>query len=76
MKNGYEFMSQIPRRIASQYSGSLASSWPRAGTSTSTKILQNNQLGWNDEEVIETHLRLRHFAEDWDFPGMEAYDEM
>jgi hypothetical protein len=25
--------------------------------------------------ALETHLRLRNFAEDWDAPGMEDYDK-
>ena len=34
------------------------------------------QLGWSTVEALETHLRLRNFAEDWDAPGMEAYDDL
>lgn len=34
------------------------------------------QLGWSDVEALETHLRFRSFAEDWDAPGMEAYDDL
>ena len=34
-----------------------------------------NQLGWSEVETAETHLRVRSFAEDWDAPGMEAYDK-
>lgn len=33
-------------------------------------------LGWTPAEVLETHLRLRTFAEDWDAPGMEVYDDL
>ena len=33
-------------------------------------------LGWSPVEALETHLRFRSFAEDWDSPGMEAYDDM
>ena len=33
-------------------------------------------LGWSMEEVIETRMRLRVFEEDWDAPGMEAYDAL
>ena len=29
----------------------------------------------SDDEALETHLRLRNFAEDWDAPAMEAYDD-
>jgi hypothetical protein len=31
-------------------------------------------LGRSDAETIETYLRLRSFADDWNAPGMEAYD--
>jgi len=34
------------------------------------------QLGWSAVEALETHLRLRNFADDWDAPGMEAYDDL
>lgn len=27
-------------------------------------------------EALETHLRLRIFEDDWDYPGMEAYDDL
>ena len=33
-------------------------------------------LGWTQREALETYLRLQTFAEDWDAPGMEAYDEL
>ena len=33
-----------------------------------------DQLGWSAVEALETHLRFRSFSEDWDSPGMEAYD--
>lgn len=35
-----------------------------------------DQLGWSALEALETHLRLQNFADDWDAPGMEAYDDM
>ncbi|MDY0134306.1 MAG: hypothetical protein RBS14_01285 [Atribacterota bacterium] len=34
------------------------------------------QLGWSAVEALETHLRLQIFADDWDAPGMEAYDDL
>jgi hypothetical protein len=34
------------------------------------------QLGWSAVEALETHLRFRSFADDWDAPGMEAYDDL
>lgn len=33
-------------------------------------------LGWTPREALETRIRLNSFAEDWNCPGMEAYDEM
>lgn len=40
------------------------------------KLPEIEQLGWSAIEALETHLRFRSFAEDWDSPGMEAYDDM
>lgn len=40
------------------------------------KLLSIEQLGWNSVEALETLLRFRNFAEDWDAPGMEEYDDM
>jgi len=40
----------------------------------STTPRKIDQLGWSKPEAIESYLRLRNFAEDWDAPGMEAYD--
>lgn len=34
------------------------------------------QLGWSAVEALETRLRFRSFADDWDAPGMEAYDDL
>lgn len=33
-------------------------------------------LGWTAAEALETYLRLRTFAEDWEAPGMELYDDL
>jgi len=33
-------------------------------------------LGWSKADALETLLRLRTFAEDWEEPGMEAYDDL
>lgn len=32
-------------------------------------------LGRTPVEALETYLRLRSFAEDWDSPGMDSYDQ-
>ncbi len=52
-----------------------------SGTATTMArqpVAQNSieSLGWSAAEALETHLRLRTFADDWDAPGMEAYDEL
>ena len=39
-------------------------------------VLSIEQLGWSPAEALETHLRFRNFAEDWNAPGMEDYDDM
>ncbi|MFZ5452679.1 MAG: hypothetical protein ACOZF2_12560 [Thermodesulfobacteriota bacterium] len=33
-------------------------------------------LGWSDEEAKETRARLAALEEDWDAPGMDAYDSL
>jgi hypothetical protein len=35
-----------------------------------------SKLGWRVEEVQETRGRLAVLEEDWDAPGMEAYDHL
>ncbi|TCW61246.1 hypothetical protein [Treponema sp. J25] len=45
-------------------------------TASSGNILSVQSLGWTAEETLETYARLRHFAEDWDAPGMEGYDQL
>lgn len=34
------------------------------------------ELGWSREQALETRMRLRTFAEDWDAPGMSGYNEL
>lgn len=43
---------------------------------TATKRMLIDDLGWSREQVLETRMRLRTFEEDWDAPGMEAYDDL
>ncbi len=45
-------------------------------TTHAAKLPGIEQLGWSSIEALETHLRFRNFAEDWDAPGMEAYDDL
>lgn len=33
-------------------------------------------LGWTREQADETRARLKSFEEDWNAPGMEAYDAL
>jgi hypothetical protein len=33
-------------------------------------------LGWTPEQAADTRARLASFAEDWDAPGMEGYDDL
>ena len=35
-----------------------------------------SDLGWSPEKAAETYMRLRHFEEDWNAPGMDAYDDL
>lgn len=40
------------------------------------KPLLISDLGWTREQALETYLHFRTFREDWEAPGMEAYDEL
>jgi hypothetical protein len=40
------------------------------------KELAIDDLGWSEAETKETYYRLLSFKEDWEAPGMEAYDEL
>ncbi len=33
-------------------------------------------LGWTQEQAADTRARLASFAEDWDAPAMEGYDDL
>lgn len=33
-------------------------------------------LGWTPEDAMAARMRLLHFEEDWNYPGMEDYDEL
>ncbi len=50
-----------------------------SGNALTTAEQQQNSieaLGWSKADALETLLRLRTFAEDWDYPGMEVYDDL
>ncbi|HEY7420333.1 MAG TPA: hypothetical protein VH593_34460 [Ktedonobacteraceae bacterium] len=34
------------------------------------------ELGWSEEEASEVRASLQSFEEDWNAPGMNAYDEL
>ncbi len=42
----------------------------------SDRQLPISNLGWTEAETKETYYRLIAFKENWDAPGMEAYDEL
>jgi hypothetical protein len=39
-------------------------------------LLLVSDLGWSTEEAKETRTRLAAFEEDWEAPGMEAFDHL
>ena len=47
----------------------------RMTQSAAVPLLVSN-LGWSVEEAKETRTRLAALEEDWDAPGMEAYDRV
>ena len=42
----------------------------------SSSPLLVSDLGWSAEEAKETRARLAALEEDWEAPGMEAYDRL
>ncbi len=40
------------------------------------KRLLVKDLGWTREQALANHYRYRSFAEDWNAPGMEVYDQL
>lgn len=47
----------------------------KAKVEKAKKELAIADLGWSEEEAQETYYRLLNFKEDWEAPGMEAYDD-
>jgi hypothetical protein len=47
----------------------------RTAQPAAASLLVSN-LGWSVEEAKETRTRLAALEEDWDAPGMEAYDRL
>jgi hypothetical protein len=47
----------------------------RVAQSAVAPLLVSN-LGWSVEEAKETRTRLAALEEDWEAPGMEAYDRL
>jgi hypothetical protein len=45
-------------------------------TACSAHALLVRDLGWTEGDAADTYRRLRPFEEDWDAPGMDAYDEL
>ena len=67
--------------VALLASSAISKSWLYlAGNALTTSSIlparSIDALGWTPAEALETHLRLRTFEEDWDAPGMEAYDDL
>ena len=54
----------------------LLCDWNRTTSVMPYRPLLISDLGWTIEEAIETRARLKSFEEDWDSPGMEAYDKL
>jgi len=57
-----------------------ATDGPRAASPTKPAPLDDprllvHDLGWSKDEALDTHFRLRPFQDDWEAPGMDAYDE-
>ena len=47
---------------------------PASGPITKERSIQD--LGWTEAEAQEVRASLQSFEEDWNAPGMDAYDEL
>jgi len=43
---------------------------------TRRDFLRPKDIGWSRQETLETKAKLAAFEEDWNAPGMEAYDSL
>jgi hypothetical protein len=59
----------------SQESANLQGKPNRSAEAASAPLLVSD-LDWSAEEAMETRARLAVLEEDWDAPGMEAYDHL
>jgi hypothetical protein len=60
--------------ISSEPASSPGKSNPEATAGASSLLVAD--LDWSVEEVKETRARLAGLEEDWEAPGMEAYDHL
>lgn len=68
---------QCAEKTTSTPTPNIERSHYRPGNAVTVKIPHSiEELGWTPDEALETCLRLRTFAEGWDAPGMEAYDNL
>ncbi|MBF0551866.1 MAG: hypothetical protein HQK60_15195 [Deltaproteobacteria bacterium] len=49
---------------------------PSKKSQETQRQLSIDKLGWSVTDSQETWIRLRSFEEDWNSPGMEAYDDL
>ena len=65
-----------PRGV--EYAASLVESSQEgaAPQEPTPKRLLVRDLGWSREQALETYYRLQSFSDDWDAPGMDAYDAL
>jgi hypothetical protein len=69
----------VPRGVVleiAEFRNLLRSAGLQVPDTPAPESLPLSDLGWTGEETLETRVRLRSFAEDWEAPGMDAYDRL
>jgi len=77
-----QYRAGMPQRLTVSSARAFTTAWQSPSlfeVTTSPAVSRGRpvaELGWSPEEALETRMRLRTFAEDWDAPGMNAYDDL
>lgn len=73
----------IQRHIFEQLKGEVTDTLPQVDEDALQSMRQREyppkllaDISWSQAEAFETRARLAAFEEDWNAPGMEAYDEL
>lgn len=74
---GYEYTQSVNENELCRFDKAYSVSWLICVHKTTVKEqLLLSDMNISQEEAMEIRMRFRSFEQDWDAPGMEAYDEL